>query len=144
MAEAGIPGRRLRRRAAALVLAAGLLAAGAGAAEPAAVVEATNELTYAPQQVRIEAGETVEWRNASVLVHTVTADPDRAARAGNVALPKGAEPFHSGSLEPGASFRHTFETPGTWRYFCVPHEAAGMTGLVVVEPRGAAPGGSPR
>ena len=31
------------------------------------------------------------------------------------------------------SYVHTFETTGTHEYFCVPHEAAGMVGMVVVE-----------
>jgi plastocyanin len=28
--------------------------------------------------------------------------------------------------------RHTFDVPGTYQYFCIPHEMAGMTGTVVV------------
>ncbi|WP_263792166.1 cupredoxin domain-containing protein [Salinibacter sp.] len=48
-------------------------------------------------------------------------------------LPDGATPFHSGDLEPEATFEYTFETPGRYRYFCVPHEAA-MRGVVIVEP----------
>jgi plastocyanin len=28
---------------------------------------------------------------------------------------------------------HTFETAGTHEYLCVPHEAAGMVGKVIVE-----------
>lgn len=127
-------GPRLRLGAAAApLLVAGLLAAGTGA-EPAAVVEMTSQLAFEPGEVRIAAGETVEWRNTSVLVHTVTADPERAARPRSVSLPEGAEPFHSGRLRPEETYRHTFDAPGTWRYFCVPHEAAGMTATVVVEP----------
>jgi plastocyanin len=50
-------------------------------------------------------------------------------------LPDGATPFHSGDLEPEETFEYTFETPGRYRYFCVPHEAA-MRATVIVEPAG--------
>ena len=43
--------------------------------------------------------------------------------------------FDSGQLEPGATFSHTFRVPGTYRYFCVPHEVAGMIGTLIVGER---------
>lgn len=101
---------------------------------PAEVVTMDNQLNFAPDTVRVQVGETVEWRNTSLLVHTVTADPDTAARAEHVQLPDGAEPFHSGNMDPETSWSHTFEVSGTYRYFCVPHEAAGMLGTIIVEP----------
>ncbi|MCL5279758.1 MAG: plastocyanin/azurin family copper-binding protein [Planctomycetes bacterium] len=30
-------------------------------------------------------------------------------------------------------FQHTFEVPGTYVYFCLPHEAMGMVGKVTVQ-----------
>jgi plastocyanin len=39
----------------------------------------------------------------------------------------------TGAVQSGQSYVHTFETAGTHGYFCVPHEAAGMVGTVVVE-----------
>lgn len=75
---------------------------------------------------------TVRSQNASVLVHTVTDDPNLVAKEADYALPDGAEPFNSGNLEPKESYEHTFTVPGTHRYFCIPHEAAKMIGEVVV------------
>lgn len=98
------------------------------------VVGMTNDLSFTPEKVTIRAGGTVVWRNSSVLVHTVTAVEDSAASADHVQLPDGAEPFGSGRLAPDESYRRTFTVPGTYRYFCIPHEAAGMTGVVVVRP----------
>jgi len=111
---------------------AGMPASGKKA--PVATVTMTDGLAFKPRRVTIHAGETVEWRNDSVLVHTVTADPEIAAKATDVALPDGAEPFNSGNVKPKGTFRHAFATPGTYRYFCIPHEAAGMVGEVIVEP----------
>jgi plastocyanin len=90
---------------------------------------------FHPALVVIEAGETVIWRNASVLVHSVTAHPDFATSRESFELPPGAAPFHSGLLIPGDSYTHTFEVPGTYEYFCAPHEASRARGWVEVEPR---------
>ena len=102
--------------------------------EPVTVVELTNMLMFTPDTVRIKAGTTVEWRNTSLLVHTITADPDLATLAESVQLPEGAKPFNSGNLDAKATFRHTFDVPGTYVYFCIPHEGAKMRGTVIVEP----------
>ena len=93
----------------------------------------TNRLEYTPGTVRIGVGETVRWRNTSDVMHTVTADPSRAAKAESVSLPAGASSFDSGDMPPGAVFEQTFTVAGTYRYFCVPHELAGMIGTVIVE-----------
>lgn len=107
---------------------------GSGADTVAAVVGMTNRLLFTPDTVRIRVGQSVRWENTSDLDHTVTADPSRATRAGSVELPQGAAPFDSGNLQPGAAFTRRFDVPGTYRYFCVPHEVAGMVGTVVVVP----------
>lgn len=126
------------------VVALAVLAAGGGEAgrttEPAAplrasdstVVTLTNTLTYVPDTVRIAAGATVVWHNTSLLVHTVTDDPSQATIPGSAQLPTKAEPFDSGNLAPGARYSHTFVQPGTYGYFCIPHEAAKMRGVVIV------------
>jgi len=100
--------------------------------DPAATVTMTNTLSFKPAEATISVGETVKWTNTSVIVHTVTADPEEATLDDSVKLPDGAEPFDSGTLDPDTSFTHTFETPGTYRYFCIPHEGAKMYGTVVV------------
>lgn len=104
----------------------------AHAAGPAAVVTLDNQLEFTPAKVTVKTGDTVEWKNISVLVHTVTDDPELVARDRDYALPDGAEPFNSGNLEPKGIFEHTFVVPGTYRYFCIPHEAAGMIAEVIV------------
>jgi plastocyanin len=96
------------------------------------VVELTDELTYVPDTVRIAVAGTVTWRNTSMLVHTVTADPSKATLPGSAGLPEGVQPFDSGKLAPDAEFSHTFTVPGVYRYFCIPHEAAEMRGVVIV------------
>ncbi len=96
------------------------------------VIQMTNEFKYIPERVRIKQRDTIEWKNVSQVVHTVTADPVRAADPKNVVLPKTAKPFDSGDIQPGQSFKYTFTVPGRYRYFCVPHETFGMLGEVDV------------
>ena len=105
---------------------------------PAAAVVTMTNFDYEPRQVRIAAGESVEWRNKSIVSgHTVTCDPSKARdAAAHVALPAGAEPFDSGKVKAKGAYRHTFTVPGRYRYFCIPHERMGMVGEVeVVAPR---------
>ncbi|MFQ5699288.1 MAG: plastocyanin/azurin family copper-binding protein [Myxococcota bacterium] len=101
---------------------------------PPAVVTLTNDLHFSPSPLEVRVGQTVEWRNDSLLVHTVTLDPARAARPRDVALPAGAEPFDSGVLLPEKVFRHRFRVAGRYRYYCIPHEGAGMVGEIQVRP----------
>jgi plastocyanin len=130
-------------------LTAGLLIpllAGCGFSGPAydeatpadvdAVVEMTSTMNFSPETVTIPAGGTVEWRNTSIVTHTVTADPALAKDSRNVRLPEGVEPFDSGDVPPGEIYRHTFEAPGEYRYLCKPHEDYGMRGTVIVTPAG--------
>lgn len=104
------------------------------AGEAAAKVQMTDLLVFEPALVTIKVGQIVEWKNASFVVHTVTADPAQAAYQKSVHLPEGAEPFDSDRLLPDAIYRRTFTVPGTYRYFCKPHESTGMIGEIVVEP----------
>ncbi|HKL19188.1 MAG TPA: plastocyanin/azurin family copper-binding protein [Halalkalibaculum sp.] len=101
--------------------------------KPAATVEMTNTMKFTPDTVRINTGETVLWKNTSLLAHSVTGDPSVSSIQGSAKLPKGAEAFDSGMMDPKESFRHTFKEPGTYQYFCIPHEGAKMYGWVIVE-----------
>jgi plastocyanin len=105
------------------------------AALPAREVVIRAEHTFDPVLVVIDEGESVLWRNDTVLVHSITAHPDFATTRESFDLPAGAAPFHSGLLIPGDAYTHTFEVPGTYRYFCAPHERARSHGWVEVRPR---------
>ncbi|WP_022836851.1 cupredoxin domain-containing protein [Salisaeta longa] len=96
----------------------------------------TNTLKFRADTVTVTVGETVQWKNTSVIAHTVTADPAEATLEASVRLPDGAEPFDSGMMDAGATFRHTFTVPGTYGYFCKPHEVTKMRGVVIVKPKG--------
>ncbi len=90
--------------------------------------------SYSPASVTIRAGETVEWRNTSVITHTVTDDPQRAKVPTDAGLPAGAQPFDSGDIPAGQIYLRLFPEAGTYRYFCTHHETDGMVGTIVVKP----------
>lgn len=96
-------------------------------------VEINDMLKYTPDMITINVGDTIEWINNSLLVHTVTADPKLAAKLDNVNLPKEAKPFDSGDIAPGGIYEHKFNVQGHYRYFCKPHEGTGMIGDVIVK-----------
>lgn len=97
---------------------------------------------FLPQVYEASVGETVVWANTSGALHTVT------AYEGSV--PDGADFFASGGFESQAeavdawehdlgggfdtreTYEHTFEVPGTYSYYCIPHEVGGMVGTVRV------------
>ncbi|PHS22054.1 MAG: copper-binding protein [Robiginitomaculum sp.] len=98
------------------------------------VVTMNDAMQFVPARLTVHSGDQVEWRNGSVLIHTVTADPALASEASSVNLPAGASPFNSGNIKAQGTFQHTFTTPGTYKYFCIPHEGVGMVGEIVVQP----------
>lgn len=109
---------------------------GPAYAPPPTDVAATIEVSgfeFVPQEVHIKTGDTVEWRNTSIIRHTVNDEPQHDPTL--TSLPPGAIPFDSGSIAAGQVFRHTFTVPGTYRYKCEPHEDFGMVGVVIVEDR---------
>lgn len=95
-------------------------------------IRMTDSLAFEPNEVVIQAGGKVTWENDSSMDHTSTADAARAADAANVELPQGAKEWNSGFLKPGKSFTLSFDVPGTYRYFCIPHEKVGMVGTIEV------------
>jgi plastocyanin len=90
-------------------------------------------LSFRPDTKEVPVGATVTWINSSDEGHTVTFDPARAAKPKDAQLPEGVQPFASGFLRPGDTFAHTFAQPGTYKYFCQPHEGIGMTATIVVK-----------
>ena len=106
------------------------------------VVEA-QAVVFEPAELTVQQGETVAWKYAAGDAHNVAADEDK--------IPDDAEYWASGGFDSetaardgwengkgalhrsGQVYVHTFETAGTHEYLCVPHEAAGMVGTVIVE-----------
>ena len=90
----------------------------AGASAGRVVVEVSN-FSFAPKEVSVPAGATVEWVDATGR-HSVEADDGS---------------FKSPTMISGERFAHTFSQPGVFPYHCGFHGAAGgkdMAGVVKV------------
>jgi LPXTG-motif cell wall-anchored protein len=72
---------------------------------------------FVPSTITINVGDTVTWTNNANDPHTATAD-DKS--------------WDSGTMDPGATFSHTFTTAGTVAYHCELHQSLGMVGTIVV------------
>lgn len=122
---------------------AGCFAQGSLSADEYDIGMSSNAFT--PDHHTVSTGETVVWGNTNSRAHSVTAYEN--------AIPDGVEYFSSGGFDTeaaareswtehngrdggkiltGQTYSHTFETPGTYSYFCIPHEQV-MTGVIVVE-----------
>ncbi len=108
-----------------------------GTPRPTQTVKMTNQLRFDPENITIKAGDTIEWVNDSNMPHSATDDPAKNPVAKShpeyVLLPDGAEPWSSELLQPGERYLHTFDTPGEYNYFCIPHVLSGMRGSITVD-----------
>lgn len=111
-----------------------LLPSPAKAANSPVVIKMADKAPYyAPEKISIKAGDTVKWVNDGQSVHSVSTTVANAQNPKDTSMPKGAQAFDSGFIPPGGDFSHTFTVPGTYKYFCLPHEKEGMVGFVVVK-----------
>ncbi|GGJ08912.1 hypothetical protein GCM10008995_18510 [Halobellus salinus] len=100
-------------------------------------------VAYDPTEITVSVGDTVVWANTSSRGHTVTAYdsgiPDEAAffaSGGYDSTEAARDAFGSelgGLIDSGDTWSHTFEVAGEYEYVCLPHEASGMVGTVVVK-----------
>ena len=100
-------------------------------------------VAFDPPTVTVEVGDEVVWRNTSSRGHTVTAyesgipeDAAFFASGGYDDVETARTAYHNslgGLIDSGETYAHTFDVPGEYAYFCVPHEQAGMVGTIVVE-----------
>jgi plastocyanin len=94
---------------------------------PTAFAQTTHVVTvgdnfFSPSSLTIDAGDTVEWRNAAGgMPHDVTANDGSFAS-------QTASSF---------TFSVTFNDPGSWSYLCTVHPSA-MTGVITVQAVAAA------
>jgi plastocyanin len=73
-------------------------------------------VAFTPGEVRIGAGQSIEWLNMDPIQHTVTSDDGE---------------WTSPLLPEGGRYSRTFTEPGRYQYHCTPHPQ--MRGVVIVE-----------
>ena len=95
------------------VLAIFAISLSVGSAQAATIYVELKNTMFNPQNVNIVAGDTVIWTNNDTFAHDVTFEGGFGSGA-------------MGSMAAGATYSHTFDTNGTFRYRCQMHTAAGV------------------
>jgi plastocyanin len=96
----------------------GVGSAGVNQGTPSTAVQATDSLTFLPQNITVGVGQVVQWKNTGQIMHTVTFNSGSASCL--------TDPSLNGS----APWDVTFSQAGTYAYHCAIHEQ--MTGIVTV------------
>ncbi|MDZ7850835.1 MAG: plastocyanin/azurin family copper-binding protein [Halodesulfurarchaeum sp.] len=102
------------------------------------------EYYFDPIGLFVEPGTTVTFNNHSGS-HSATAYVDGLEEAETTRIPDGGPEFNTGILtQEGATETVTFDTEGTYDYYCIPHKTLEMVGRIVVgSPGGPAEGSMP-
>lgn len=82
-----------------------------------------NPKFYDPSPANVAVGTTVTWTNDDATLHTVY--------SGLPSDPQQGQLFQSDFMTKGKTFEHTFDTAGTFDYYCTLHPF--MIGQVVVK-----------
>jgi uncharacterized protein (TIGR03118 family) len=80
-----------------------------------------SNFAFAPSSPTIQVGDTVTWMNMDISAHTTT--------SGQPGVPSGV--WDSGALSEGQLFSHTFNTTGSFPYYCGFHTF--MVGTITVQ-----------
>ncbi len=111
----------------------------ARAQENQRVIDMTDGLVFDPDDTTVAPGTTVVWENVGSIGHSVTAYedeiPDEAeffASGGFDGEQAARDAYPEGEVAGGETYEHTFEVEGTYGYFCIPHETAGMVAELTV------------
>lgn len=105
------------------------------------MVQEGSEFFFDPIGVQVEPGTTIRFINESGQ-HTTTAYCEGNSKPQGI--PEGGECWDSGILvEQGATFEVTLTEEGVYDYFCLPHEALGMAGRIIVGSADASPAQDP-
>lgn len=118
----------LRAAAAATTVAAAPSSGTAtGSVAPNGTVESILAIdnNFVPQTLTVAAGTEVRWDNNGRNGHNVIPADDPSATSWGVPVDR---------FQPGASYSHVFDTPGTYVYYCSIHGTAnaGMFGTIIV------------
>ena len=99
-------------------------------------VSMTDGQQFSPASLTVAPGTTVTFSNESSQAHTVTARgdaPSYFSSGGFDSEEAARENLADALVGQEGTFEVTLDEPGTYEYFCIPHEDQGMTGTIVVE-----------
>ena len=84
---------------------------------------------FTPSTVNAAVGDSIIWTWVGGS-HTTTCDP--ASQGSGNSLPAGAATWNSPMNATNKTFMYQLAVAGTYHYYCIPHAAFGMTGVINV------------
>jgi plastocyanin len=88
---------------------------------------------FSPNTAIIKPGYTIEWINNDSVIHTVVEGTASIPSDASAIRPEASDHesgFESTVMAQKMTYRHTFDKPGTFNYYCSIHPT--MTGVVIV------------
>ena len=129
----------MHRRISSLVAAAALaLVLPATAAAQSGNAVAVVDSSFEPASLTVPAGASVTWTSSGSLPHTVTSSS--GAFDSNPDCASFSDGGSGACMDNGETYSFTFDTPGTYAYYCKLHGTSaggGMAGTIVVQAAGA-------
>ncbi|AQL02831.1 Plastocyanin, chloroplastic [Zea mays] len=120
--------RKATATAAVAVAASVLLAGGGAMAQEVLLGAGDGGLVFEPSQFTVKAGDTITFKNNAGFPHNVVFDEDE--------VPSGVDASKISQEEylnaPGETYSVTLTVPGTYGFYCEPHQGAGMVGKITV------------
>ena len=113
---------------AAVAVAASALLAGGAMAQEVLLGANGGVLVFEPSEFTVKAGDTITFKNNAGYPHNVVFDEDE--------VPSGVDATKISQEEylnaPGETYSVTLTVPGTYGFYCEPHQGAGMVGKITV------------
>jgi plastocyanin len=113
---------------AAVAVAASALLAGGAMAQEVLLGATGGVLVFEPSDFTVKAGDTITFKNNAGFPHNVVFDEDEVPSGVDAAKISKEEYLNA----PGETFSVTLTVPGTYGFYCEPHQGAGMVGKVTV------------
>ncbi len=94
------------------------------------IVKMTGDYEFVPSSLTIKQGDSVKWIVTSNKAHEVASGTVIMTEDGREGVPDGL--WETGKMASG-SFTYTFNSTGTFPYYCDAHLDQGMIGSITVE-----------
>ena len=94
------------------------------------IIEMTGDYEFVPSSLTIKQGDSVKWVVTGIKAHEVGSGTAIEGPDGRKGVPDGL--WNSGKMASG-SFTYTFNSTGTFPYYCNMHIDQGMIGKITVE-----------
>ncbi len=94
------------------------------------VVKMTGDYEFVPSSLTIKQGDSVKWVVTGNKPHEVASGPVIETEDGREGVPDGH--WKTGKMATG-SFTYTFNSTGTFPYYCDSHVDVGMIGTITVQ-----------